>query len=269
MRQHFLKSGFPIIQATRPRFSSTLPPSSERDEKRDGVGQALRFGLHAGDRSVEQAALCVNDVELRHAAEPRLLADLVEIFFRGVFREARVLDGARVRLQRAKSIGDVAKRLYHRVAILRLGLLKSSFRGLLFVQQRHAVERRLRDVSGERIEPRARREKLRELEGAGPAIGGQHDIRQSRRDSDADLGAGRVNAGFGGLDVGPLRDGASGKADWKLSRQGDMREVEGLADLLRRITSRQRGEEITLRCEPLFEIGESSGAPGRARIAAS
>ncbi len=86
----------PVILA--PHFSSlTFTPPSERDEKRRGVGKAQRFGLHAGDRGVEQRALRVDDLELRHAAEPRLQADLVEIFLRGAFRDASLLDGACVR----------------------------------------------------------------------------------------------------------------------------------------------------------------------------
>src|SRR6202020_2132304 len=65
---------------------------------------------------------------------------------------------------------------------------------------------------------------LRQLKGGRPAIGGQRDIGQTGRDSDADLGCRRMHIGFGCAHVRPLIDQLARQADRQIGRQLQMRQ---------------------------------------------
>lgn len=90
--------------------------------------------------------------------------------------------------------------------VLSVRLFERGLRSLLLVEKRHAVEDRLREIGRRRIEPGAGHEKLCNLEGAGPQIGGERQIGQPVRDRDADIGRGLMQRGLRRPDVRPLRD---------------------------------------------------------------
>ena len=75
----------------RRRGFLAAPPSTQGGAKRDGVGEALRFGLHAREGGVQIGALRIHDDELRDAAEFLPQADLVEIALCGAFGVARAV----------------------------------------------------------------------------------------------------------------------------------------------------------------------------------
>ena len=125
------------------------------------------------------------------------------------------LDRLAVRLQRAQRVRDVLERGDDRLPILGLGLRETRFRRLLFVEQREAVEHRLRDAARQGVKPRSGREKLRVTIGRVAVIGAQGDIGQTRGESDADLRARRMHIGFRRAHVGPLPDELAGRVTGK------------------------------------------------------
>ena len=233
---------------------SAIPPTAaERHEKRRGVGETRRLGLHAQQRGAEVDPLCGKHGDLRDLAILQLHAHDIKAALRGVFALASGFDRPGVHLQGTQRVGDVLKGVDDRAAILRVGLLQSRDCRTFLVQQRHAVEKRLRGVGGKRVEPCAGRKELRDMKGAGAEIGGERDIRQPAGARDADRGGGGMKIGLGGANVRTLRDERRGHAHRNCPRQLQLREPEFLFDLVKGEPAGESGQEVALERELLFK----------------
>ena len=155
-----------------------------------------------------------------------LAARQLERVGRRAQRGALRLQRRGVELQRPQRVGDVLECRQHGAAILRLGLVVGGFGGALLVQQREAVENRLRAARRDAPDDRVRREQGRGGDGGAAVTAGESELRQPIGDGDADLGAGLVQLRLRGAHVGALLDELRRQAQRQIGRQPQRRQRE-------------------------------------------
>ena len=79
-----------------------------------------------------------------------------------------------------------------------------------------------------------------------PVVAGQRDVGQPVGDGDADLGAGRLQVGFGGPHVRTLLDQLRRQADRQIARQPQCGEHELLRQSIARKAAAQRRQQVAL-----------------------
>jgi len=159
----------------------------------------------------------------------------------------------RIGFNRPERIRDVLEGADHRAAILRVGLIEFRFGLLLFMQQRAGIEDGLRDVAAKRVERGRRHEEIRQIGGARASLSRQADERQPVGGRDADQGAGGIQIGLGGADVGTVLHESRGQAYRQRVRELERSQFEFLDDFVVGILPGQRGQEVAVEPERFFQ----------------
>src|SRR3984957_13959734 len=177
-----------LSMVIRRQISALPPPTAQRLKQRRRIGKAIRPGLYQVYAALLIRLLGAQQRQIAGVAGLPLSSRQIQRDSGGGRRGRCGLHRLSVLFERGQGIGDILKGGQNGASILfrRLGI--ESLRGALLMQQRAALKNGGGGGRAEAPEAGARREQLTHGGGRAAGFRRQHDIRQSIRDRNADLG---------------------------------------------------------------------------------